>query len=177
MAVMYKFERQDKQPTQPSRQPWEPGSTPTQGGSFHQQGSRDRLQRASQAVPAGLEKSSPAGAAGPASTRIASCACRAGEVFTSRGRGTGFNAHRKLCLSGWRSLHQQGPQDRLQRASQAVPVGLEKSSPAGAAGPASTRIASCACRAGEVFTSRGRGTGFAGPQAQRPPRGAGRYTQ
>ena len=25
--------------------------------------------------------------------------------------------------------------------------------------------------------SRGRGTGFARPQAQRPPRGAGRYTQ
>jgi hypothetical protein len=27
------------------------------------------------------------------------------------------------------------------------------------------------------FASRGRGTGFAGPQAQRPPRGAGRYTK
>jgi len=27
------------------------------------------------------------------------------------------------------------------------------------------------------FTSQGRGTGFAGPQAQRPPRGAGSYTK
>jgi hypothetical protein len=30
---------------------------------------------------------------------------------------------------------------------------------------------------GLLFTSRGRGSGSAGPQAQRPPRGAGRYTK
>ena len=31
--------------------------------------------------------------------------------------------------------------------------------------------------AGASQTSRGRGTGSAGPQAQRPPRGAGSYTK
>ena len=92
---------------------------------------------------------------------------RGGLLFPSRGRGTGFagpQAQRPLggqrvtrSERTWgRFLPKQGPQNRLCRAAGAAP-------PRG--GRELHAVNECG---GLLFPSRGRGTGFAGPQAQRP---------
>jgi hypothetical protein len=132
-------------------------------------------------LPSGGKELSEASDRGGHIHRVGHIAIR--HVFTSRGRGTGSA----------RPQAQRPPRGAGSYAKRATVGAMSTagpSSPAGAAGlappdrrrsgPLGGQEATRSARpwgphppCGHVFTSRGRGTGYARPQAQRPPRGQG----
>ena len=150
------------------------------GLRLHQQGPRNRLRRAAGAAP-------PSGGILRYLRTNGKTSRAWGCVFTSRGRGTGFAGPQAQRPPRGASFDTSGrTEKRAGRGAASSPAGAtEPASPGrrrsgplgGASFDTSGRTERRAGRGGCVFTSRGHGTGFAGPQAQRPPRGAGSYAK